>query len=331
VNLQKAVVNPQSAGMRLDLFVARYFADLARRDGISRSRIQKWIAAGQVTLNSKPAKSAARLRVNDVIAIEGSLPRSGSVVAEPLALDVVYEDKDCLVVNKAPGMVVHPAAGRITGTLVNAILHRCPDLEGIGGEGRPGIVHRLDKDTSGIVIVAKTAFAFQDLARQFKDRSVRKEYLGLVWGKPQAKSGVIDRPIGRHRSDRKRMSSIYSLPRKRTAVTEWSVEKSFRNKDRTSGLSWVSLLRLRPRTGRTHQIRVHLADLGYPLIGDKVYGRKPRTGAQKGADLSSLTSFWRQALHAERLGIVHPRTGAPMEFYASLAKDVAGLLKTLQE
>jgi 23S rRNA pseudouridine1911/1915/1917 synthase len=189
----------------------------------------------------------------------------------------------------------------------------------------------LDKDTSGIMIVAKTAFAFQYLARQFKDRSVRKEYLGLVWGKPQTTHGVIDRPIGRHRSDRKRMSSIHSLPRKREAVTEWSVEKSFRNKNDTSGLSAVSLLRLRPRTGRTHQIRVHLADLGYPLIGDKIYGRKARAGAQASADLSSLNSFWRQALHAERLGILHPRTGARMEFYAPLAEDVDGLLKALQK
>jgi 23S rRNA pseudouridine1911/1915/1917 synthase len=331
VNLQKAVVDPQSAGMRLDLFVARYFPDLVKVDGLSRSGIQKWIAAGQVTLNSKPAKSAVRLKVNDVVAIEGALSTSSNVVAEPLALQVIYEDRDCLVIDKAPGMVVHPAAGRTKGTLVNAILHRCPDLEGLGGECRPGIVHRLDKDTSGIMIVAKTAFALQNLARQFKDRSAKKEYLGLVWGKPQATSGVIDRPIGRHRSDRKRMSSIYSLPRKREAVTEWSVEKSFQNKNDTSGLSWVSLLRLRPRTGRTHQIRVHLADLGYPLIGDKIYGRKARTGAPKSIDLSSLNFFWRQALHAERLGILHPRTGAPMEFYAPLAEDMDGLLKALQE
>jgi 23S rRNA pseudouridine1911/1915/1917 synthase len=329
VNPQKTVVDPQSAGMRLDLFVARYFPDLVKAHGLSRSGIQKWIAAGQVTLNSKPAKSAARLKANDVVAADGPLPRSSNVVAEPLALEVVYEDRDCLVIDKAAGMVVHPAAGRTKGTLVNAILHRCPDLEALGGACRPGIVHRLDKDTSGIMIVAKTAFAFRDLARQFKDRSVKKEYLGLVWGKPQATSGVIDRPIGRHRSDRKRMSSIYALPRKREAVTEWSVEKSFQNKSDASGLSWVSLLRLRPRTGRTHQIRVHLADFGYPLIGDKIYGRKPRTGAQKGTGLSSLNSFGRQALHAERLGILHPRTGTAMEFYAPLAEDIDGLLKAL--
>jgi 23S rRNA pseudouridine1911/1915/1917 synthase len=331
VKLQKAVVNPQSAGMRLDLFVAHYFLDMVKGDGLSRSGIQKLIAAGQVTLNSKPTKSATRLKVNDVVAVERSLPKSGSVEAEPLALDVIYEDKDCLVIDKAPGMVVHPAAGRTKGTLVNAILHRCPDLEGIGGECRPGIVHRLDKDTSGVMIVAKNAFAFQYLARQFKERSIKKEYLGLVWGKPQGARGIVDRPIGRHRSDRKRMSSIYALPKKRQAVTEWSVEKSFRNTDDTCGSAWVSLLRLKPRTGRTHQIRVHLADLGYPLIGDKVYGRKPRNVARKGGELSNLSSFWRQALHAERLGILHPRTGAPMEFYAPLAEDMNGLLKVLQE
>jgi 23S rRNA pseudouridine1911/1915/1917 synthase len=251
-------------------------------------------------------------------------------VAEPIALDVIYEDDECIVINKAPGIVVHPAAGRTTGTLVNAILHHCPDLQGIGGESRPGIVHRLDKDTSGVIVVAKSMPAFQQLARQFKERRVKKEYLALVWGKPKDECGIIDRPIGRHRLDRKRMSSIYALAKKREAVTEWSVEKCFRHGNKPFGSYWVSLLRLTPQTGRTHQIRVHLADLGYPLVGDKVYGRKQPHPTVKSANGSSVDSFSRQALHAVRLSLFHPRTGVLKEFYAPLAEDIESLLKTLE-
>jgi 23S rRNA pseudouridine1911/1915/1917 synthase len=328
VNLQQSAVTAQSAGMRLDLFVTRHFLDAVKSRGLSRSGIQKLIAAGQVTVNGKPAKPATRLRANDVVALKELPPKHAGLVPEPLELNVIYEDQDCIVIDKAPGMLVHPAAGRTGGTLVNAILHHCPDLQGIGGERRPGIVHRLDKETSGVMIVAKNASSFQHLAQQFKDRRVKKEYLALVWGRPKVNYGIIDRPIGRHRSDRKRMSSVYSLPRKREAVTEWNVEKCFRNNNGTVGLSWVSLLRLRPRTGRTHQIRVHLADMGHPLVGDKVYGRKPARGSVKTDDLSSIG---RQALHAERLCLFHPRTGALTEFYAPLPKDIAALLQTLGE
>ncbi len=331
MNLQRAVVHPQSAGIRLDLFLTRCLPDIMNRDGLSRSGIQKLIAAGQITLNGKPAKASARLKTNDLVAIRSLPPKKSRLVAEPIALNVLYEDDDCIVINKAPGIVVHPAAGRTTGTLVNAILHHCPDLQGIGGESRPGIVHRLDKDTSGVMIIAKSMAAFQQLARQFKERRVKKEYLALVLGRPKDARGIIDRPIGRHRSDRKRMSSIHALARKREAITEWSVERCFRPKNAARDSYWVSLLRLRPRTGRTHQIRVHLADLGYPLVGDKVYGRKRPNPTIKNADVSSLGSFWRQALHAERLSLLHPRTGAPMEFYAPLAEDIESLLKTLED
>lgn len=330
MNLQKKVIDPRSAGMRLDLFLARCSPCAMKAEGISRSGIQKLIADGQITLNGKTAKASARLKINDLVAIKTLPPKKPKLAAEPIALTVLYEDDDCIVINKAPGIAVHPAAGRTAGTLVNAILYHCPDLRGIGGEFRPGIVHRLDKDTSGVMIVAKSMYAFQQLARQFKDRQVKKEYLALVLGKLKHERGIIDRPIGRHRSDRKRMSSLHALARKREAVTEWSVVKCFRHKNEALGLDWVSLLRLTPRTGRTHQIRVHLADLGHPVIGDKVYGRKRPHATVKSANVSSVDSFSRQALHAERLGLFHPRTGASMEFYAPLAEDIERLLETLE-
>jgi 23S rRNA pseudouridine1911/1915/1917 synthase len=179
------------------------------------------------------------------------------------------------------------------------------------------------------MIVAKNASAFQALAAQFKDRRVKKEYLALVFGKPRGERGVINRPIGRHRADRTRMSSLYALPKKREAVTEWSIEKWFRNKNDPAGSSGVSLLRLMPWTGRTHQLRVHLADLGHPVVGDKVYGPKRRRTAQNG-NIPALDSFPRQALHAERLSLFHPRSGEPIEFYAPLAEDIDSLLKLLK-
>ena len=330
MNLQETVVEPQSAGIRLDLFLTRCLPDIVKGEGFSRSGIQKLIAEGQITLNGKPAKASARLKTNDLVAIKVLPPKKSTLVAEPIALNVIYEDDDCIVINKAPGIVVHPAAGRTGGTLVNAILYHCPNLQGIGGESRPGIVHRLDKDTSGVMIIAKRMPAFQQLARQFKERRVKKEYLALVRGKLKTDHGIINRPIGRHRSDRKRMSSIHALPRKKEATTEWRVEKTFRRSDEAGESCWFSLLRLKPLTGRTHQIRVHLADLGYPLVGDRLYGRRRPCVAVKDANLSAAGLFPRQALHAERLSLFHPRTGAPMEFYAPLAEDIASLLRTLE-
>lgn len=330
MKLQETVVDTQSAGMRLDLFVTRCLPGPMKAETLSRSGAQKLIAEGQITLNGKRTKAGTRLKFNDLVTVTGLTSRPTDLIAEPIALDVIYEDEDCIVINKAPGMMVHPAAGRRLGTLVNAVLYRCPELQGIGGESRPGIVHRLDKDTSGVMVVAKSSLAFQQLARQFKDRRVKKEYLALVWGKLKGDHGTVDRPIGRHRSDRKRMSSLHALPKRREAVTDWSLEKCYRNKNGEIGPGWVSLLRLMPRTGRTHQIRVHLADLGHPLIGDRVYGRKRPNKAARSGNACSLDSFSRQALHAERLGILHPRSGRPAEFYAPLADDMTLLLETLK-
>jgi 23S rRNA pseudouridine1911/1915/1917 synthase len=324
---EKRVVENNAAGTRLDVYLARYFFLPDVAGTLSRASIQRLIDEGQVTVNGRKSKSSARLRPNDVVYIEYLPPREASLRPEPLPLDIIHEDGDCLVINKAPGMVVHPAAGCASGTLVNALLHHCEDLQGIGGERRPGIVHRLDKETSGVMIVAKNAFALERLARQFKLRTARKEYLALVWGTLPAVKGVVDRPIGRHRSTRKKMSSIHAVARSREALTEWQVERSF-SPAADSSAGAVSWLRLRPKTGRTHQIRVHLADLGHAIVGDKVYGRKKKRAVGGMAEL--LESFPRQALHAETLAVDHPRSGMPMTFSAPLPDDLGGLLRSLE-
>jgi 23S rRNA pseudouridine1911/1915/1917 synthase len=244
-------------------------------------------------------------------------------------LEILYEDADYIVVNKAPGVTVHPAAGHWTGTLVNALLHHCPDLDGIGGVRRPGIVHRLDKDTSGVMIAAKNMLAYESLVLQFKNRTVDKEYVALAWGKVMPDRGVIDRPIGRHRSDRKKMSSIHCCQRSRKALTEWTVEQRFVLAGAPSRPP-LSLLRLCPRTGRTHQLRVHLADSGHPLLGDRVYGKRRKNATMALLHDSVLESFPRQALHAETLVVSHVRTGERMKFTAPLPDDFHQLLRHLR-
>ncbi|MBI2182432.1 MAG: RluA family pseudouridine synthase [Deltaproteobacteria bacterium] len=327
----EVVIDARAAGMRLDLFLARHLGSGSNSSAPSRAGIQRLIVAGQVTINGRRAKSSARLRLHDEVRMQSLPPQETSLRAEALPLQILFEDDDCLVVNKAPGLTVHPAGGRNSGTLVNALLHHCPSLQGIGGERRPGIVHRLDKDTSGAMIVAKNSFAMQRLAAQFKERGVNKEYLALVWGKMKSNAGVIDRPIGRHRSDRKRMSSVRFSSRSRDAVTEWRVEQVFPLSSDSREARWVSLLRLKPRTGRTHQIRVHLADLGHPLVGDRVYGHKRNMALHKGSILAYVMDFPRQVLHAEKLGINHPRTRERMEICAPPPDDIRGLLRQLSE
>ena len=331
MSAQRLLIDERSTGARLDLYLTRHFlADPYPSSIFSRSEIQRLIGEGQVTVNGGPAKASTRLKLNDCIDIRPLPPRESTLKSEALPVDIIYEDAECIVINKAPGMVVHPAAGQSHGTLVNALLHHCPNLEGIGGERRPGIVHRLDKDTSGVMIVAKTMSAFHSLVAQFKNRTVQKEYVALVWGKTETEKGIIDRPVGRHRSDRKRMSSLHFLTKSRAAVTEWSVEERFTLNSSYNSRNWLTLLRLRPRTGRTHQIRVHLADLGYPLVGDGVYGRKGNKTAKSASSDPIVDAFPRQALHAERLTVDHVRTGKRVEFYAPLADDLRELLRYLQ-
>jgi 23S rRNA pseudouridine1911/1915/1917 synthase len=326
---KEMIVSPENSGLRLDLFLAQHLRDFQRNEAPSRSSIQKLITSGGVKLNGRTTKSGARLKADDLVELYWLPPEDSPLKPEPLPLNILYEDEDCIVLNKSPGMVVHPAAGVHSGTLVHALLHHCPDLPGIGGERRPGIVHRLDKDTSGVMVVVKSQNAFCQLSRQFKDRLVLKEYMALVWGEPKETGGVIIRPIGRHRTSRKKMSSLRSVSRSREAVTEWQLEDSFElESGRGPERLCVSLMRIRPRTGRTHQIRVHLADEDYPVVGDRVYGGGRRG---RGSIVPEIADFPRQALHAEKLGFIHPRTGLPMEFRAPLSQDMQELLDTLKE
>ncbi len=322
-------IDSDGVGKRLDVFLAGVFSPGETDTGLSRAEIQRLITQGKITLNGQATKPSARLKTNDRIGIQSLPLRETFVHPEALPLEVLYEDGDCIVINKAPGVVVHPAAGQRSGTVVNALLYHCADLAGIGGERRPGIVHRLDKETSGVMIVAKNMAAFRSLVGQFKKREVHKEYLGLVWGRIIPNQGRIERPIGRHRSDRKRMSSIFFLKSGREALTEWQVEERFALNNDKSPL-WLSLLRLRPRTGRTHQIRVHLADMGHPIVGDKLYGHKRKHAVPGVSKYPVLDLLPRHALHAEKLAVRLVRGDQRSEFLAPMPDDMRRLLGYLR-
>jgi 23S rRNA pseudouridine1911/1915/1917 synthase len=286
------LVEAASVGTRLDQFLAATVPEL------SRARLQDLIKAGHVTLNRASTKPNARLRVGDAIRLEEPAPVASSTTAEDIALEVLFEDDDLIVINKPAGLVVHPAAGNWSGTLVNALLHHCTVLSGIGGEQRPGIVHRLDKETSGCLVAAKNDLAHQSLARQFAGREVTKIYLALVAGKLRRLSGVIEAPIGRHPVQRKKMT-VVPEGRGREAKTSYRVLAEV--------APGTTLVECTLHSGRTHQIRVHLKHLGHPLLGDDVYGRR--------------AGFARQMLHAWRLGFTHPRTGEKMLFESPIPPD----------
>lgn len=309
---QTIAPDPAEAGMRLDAWLAGR-PELA----LSRSQAARLIAAGHVRLLERAGRPEAKVigkpshpvAAGDRYHITVPAPEPLTLAPEPIALDVLYEDADVIVVNKARGMVVHPAAGHSEGTLVHALLHHCQDLQGIGGTVRPGIVHRLDKDTTGCVMVAKNEAAQLALTQQLKARTVTREYVALTWGAPRDDEGTIDAPIGRHPVDRKRMA-VLPPGRGREAVTHFRVEER---------LAGHGLLRCRLETGRTHQIRVHLAAIGHPVVGDRTYG-----GKRTGYGLAG------QALHAQRLVFRHPRTGAEVACEAPLPTDFAGLLDRLR-
>jgi 23S rRNA pseudouridine1911/1915/1917 synthase len=300
-------VTPELVGTRLDQAVA------SRLPGVSRARVRRLIEEGAVTVSGARSKPSHRLRLGELICAEIPAPVPDRLEAEPIPLDVVYEDEHLIVVNKPAGLVVHPASSHRQGTLVHALLHHCRDLSGVGGVLRPGIVHRLDKGTSGLLVVAKTDASHQALQGQFAAHSVDREYLALVRGAPRAESGSIDAPIGRHRGDPKRFTARRGRLRSpREARTHWSVERR---------LGEFALLRVRLETGRTHQIRVHLASVGLPVAGDPVYGG--------GRSVARELGLRRQALHAAVLGFEHPELGRRLRFEAPLPPDLARVLEAL--
>ena len=291
----------EHAGIRLDAFLS---ADGA----LTRSQAARLIAEGRVRVNGKPAAKSARLSGGETVTVDVPQLRETALPPQDIPLDVVYEDDDVIVVNKPTGLVVHPAPGHPDGTLVNALLHHCGDsLSGIGGEKRPGIVHRIDRDTSGLIIAAKNDAAHLALSAQLKDHSLSRTYECLVTGNMKQDSGTVDAPIGRSSADRKKMAVV---PTGRRAVTHWEVVARYPG---------VTHLRCRLETGRTHQIRVHMAYIGHPILGDTVYGaKKPVPG---------LTG---QCLHATGLRFVHPRTGEPVELHCPLPPEFTAMLQKLQ-
>ncbi len=311
----QAIITPVLHGQRLDKALTLALTDAAQV--LSRARLQGLIAEGCVTLSGTPMTDGSRkVKTDEIFEVLIPPPLPAEPEAQQIALDVVYEDDDVLVINKPSGLVVHPAPGNRDQTLVNALLAYCGDsLSGIGGVARPGIVHRLDKDTSGLIVVARNDLAHQALSRQFADRTLSRTYQAIVWGVPMPRSGSIDAPIGRHLRDRKKMAVT---AKGKAALTYYKVLEPF---------VATSLVECKLATGRTHQIRVHLAHLKHPVVGDPVYGRGRAAGGK--AD-SAVRVFPRQALHAAALQFKHPRTGMMMRFTAKLPADMAGLLKKLR-
>ncbi len=295
-------------GARLDAWLAKRCAP-----DLSRSRIQALIADGKVTLDGAPALAKSRPVAGQAIQLTLPPPEPAEPQPEDIPLDIVYEDADLLVVDKPAGLVVHPAPGHAGGTLVNAVLFHCHDLQGIGGTLRPGIVHRLDKDTTGLMVVAKHERALNALAAEFQDGRTRKVYLALVHGVPDALQGVVKTTIGRHPTDRKRMAA--NPPNGKPAVSRWEVAER---------LGPCTLLRVHIETGRTHQIRVHMAFLGHPVVGDPVYGNH-------GLDRKLPGCPARQMLHAAEFSFDHPRDGRRMEFRRDPPPDMEALVRRLRE
>ena len=301
-------------GERLDQFVARMVEQL------TRSGVQRLVEAGLVTVAGVVAKPSLKLKGGETVVVTIPPAEPVEAVAEDIPLEILHEDDDLVVVNKRAGMVVHPGAGNSSGTLVNALLGHCDDLSGIGGVARPGIVHRIDKETSGVLVIAKNDRAHLSLSDQFREHTVKRLYLALVYGSPKTDKGRIESEIGRHPQDRQRMSS--SARHGKRAVTHWKVLGRFEG---------VTLIQLRLETGRTHQIRVHLSEEGYPLVGDPVYSSAGRLNSLKDPQLRKMIrELGRQALHAKVLGFIHPSSGAYLEFDTELPADMAAIMDYLE-
>lgn len=315
------VISEEQAGMRFDVFLS------LKLEG-SRAEAQRLIDSENAHLNGKAAKHSVKLRAGDKVDAERPKPEPTDILPEEIPLHVIFEDSDVLVINKPKGMVVHPAAGHFHGTVVNAALAHATDLSGIGGVIRPGVVHRLDKDTSGIMVLAKNDVAHLSLQSQIRNRTAIRRYQAIIWGRLPSTPLLVDAPIGRNPSDRKKMAIVFSTHGSRTAqteLTELEVYKGF------------SLVDAKLRTGRTHQIRVHCAYISHPVAGDYLYGgdRKPprdlySTDYAKRLE-NALTALKGQALHAYRLSFEHPTTGKPMDFTCPLPDAMVNLIGVLRE
>lgn len=319
--MAELIVAPEEEGTRLDVYLA------AHEPTVTRSAFERLIKEGCVTLNGSPSRPARKVKAGDLVWYAIPPPKPARALPEQLPLDVVYEDDDVIVVNKAKGMVTHPAPGREDGTLVNALLARCRGLSAVGGVVRPGIVHRLDKDTSGLIVAAKNDEAHRSLQKQIQARTAVRKYLALVWGDPRFGEATIDAPIGRHPVDRKKMAVIESSAlRSRRAVTDLRVVERF---------GPFALVEAKLQTGRTHQVRIHCAYVGHPVVGDPVYSsnRRLQTGPRDFvAPVNHLIdTLHGQALHAFSLSFEHPRTGERLEFVAPMPEEMEALVTYVRE
>ncbi|MFA6431906.1 MAG: RluA family pseudouridine synthase [Candidatus Margulisiibacteriota bacterium] len=306
IKASEYIVHRDQAGKRLDL----YISSLQGID-LSRSQAKKLIEEKFATVNGEYSEPSQILKLNDIVRIYLPAPKEIAINAEEIALNIIYEDEDIIVINKPKGMVTHPAPGHYTQTLVNALLAHGP-LSNLGSPDRPGIVHRLDKDTSGVIVVAKNDAAYKSLSKQIKDRKTSKTYVALVHGIIKEDRGIIDAKIGRHPLDRKKMAVIRDVNIKsREAQSRFKVLKRYKN---------YTLVEIDIKTGRTHQIRVHMSHLGYPIVGDKTYGKKNEEFELNG-----------QLLHAQKLGFFHPRTEQWVEFKASLPQEMEKIINSLQD
>ena len=301
--LQRLTVSPEEAGVRIDKYLTEQLPD------ITRSYLQKLLKDGSVQMNGKSVKVSTKTAAGAVIELTIPEPEEPEILPEDIPLDILYEDSDVILINKPKDMVVHPAAGHYTGTLVNALMYHCKgDLSGINGVLRPGIVHRIDKDTTGVLIVCKNDKAHNALAEQLKEHSITRKYRAIVCGNLKEDEGTVDAPLGRHPQDRKKMAIVRTGGKR--AVTHYRVLARFGN---------YTYIECQLETGRTHQIRVHMASLGHPLLGDEVYGR-----------VKSPFKLEGQTLHAMVLGFIHPTTGEYMEFEAPLPEYFEKLLEKLR-
>lgn len=306
MDIKDIIVQPSERGERIDTF-------LAKKTGITRSQIQMLIEKGNISVNGMQVSQNYKVKSGDFIVIRIPEKETDDLIPEPIPLEILYKDRNLIVVNKPANMVVYPSGGHNQGTLMNVIAYHCHNLATIGGPLRPGVVHRLDKDTSGVMVIALDDKAYYSLAEQFRARSINRKYIALVYGNPKEDSGEISLPIGRSESDRKKMST--RIKKGKEAVTRWKVLERLEN---------ATLIEARLGTGRTHQIRVHFASIGHPVMGDRTYGKKTEIEIKK-----KKVIIPRQMLHAETLGFIHPATGEYIELSSPMPEDMRDILNML--